>query len=141
MLQWPAIEPVLRRTYELMESSGRTTGQAVMADLGIGDNDAASAFDALACSGYITVEGENARRIPFVIVPSQKGLECCSGWPPASGASTFMAVFLEAVQARAEDDAAPAEERSRLAEFLKAAGGVGKDTLTELAAKVITSGL
>jgi hypothetical protein len=48
MLQWPAIEPVLRRTYELMESSGRTTGQAVMADLGIGDNDAASAFDALA---------------------------------------------------------------------------------------------
>jgi Flp pilus assembly CpaE family ATPase len=52
-----------------------------------------------------------------------------------------MAVLLEAVQARAEDDAAPAEERSRLAEFLKAAGGVGKDTLTELAAKVITSGL
>jgi hypothetical protein len=140
MLQWTSIEPILRRTYELMESSGRTTGQAVMGDLGIDDNEARSAFDALTRSGYITVEQESASGIPFIVAPSRKGLERCAGWPPVAGASTFMAVFLDVIQARADDEAVPTEDRSRFAQFAKAAGAVGKDALTEIAAKVITSG-
>jgi hypothetical protein len=124
-----------------MDSSGRTSGQAVMADMGIDDNEAVGAFDALARGGYITVEQEGASGIPFLIAPSQKGLERCAGWPPAAGASTFMAVFLEEVQARAEDQATPEDQRNRFAQFAKAAGALGKDTLTDLAAKLITSGL
>jgi hypothetical protein len=55
VLQWPDIEPILRKTYELMEGSGRTSGQAVMNALALDDNDACSAFDALARGGFITV--------------------------------------------------------------------------------------
>jgi hypothetical protein len=140
MLQWPDIEPVLRKTYELMEGSGRTSGQAVMSALTLDDNDACSAFDALARGGFITVEQESARGIPFVIAPSQKGLERCAGWPSAEDATTFMAAFLEAVEAHAKDDSAPEPDRSRFAQLANALGAVGRDTLAEVAAKVITTG-
>lgn len=140
MLQWPDIEPILRKTYELMEGSGRTSGQAVMSALALNDNDAHSAFDALARGGFITVEQESASGIPFLIAPSQKGLERCAGWPPAEGASTFMAAFLDAIEAHAKDNSAPEPERGRFAQLANALGAVGKETLAEVAAKIITTG-
>ena len=140
MLQWPDIEPVLRKTYELMEASGRTSGQAVMSALALDDQDAHSAFDALARGEFIIVEQESASGIPFLIGPSQKGLERCAGWPSAENASTFIAAFLEAIQAHARDDSAPEPERGRFAQLAGALGAVGKDTLTEVAAKIITTG-
>ncbi len=140
MLQWPDIEPILRKTYELMEGSGRTSGQAVMSALALDDDEARSAFDALARGGFITVEQESARGIPFLIAPSQRGLERCAGWPSAGGASTFMAAFLEAIDAHAKADSTPEPQRGRFAQLANALGAVGKDTLTEVATKIITTG-
>jgi hypothetical protein len=36
-MQWEAAEPILRRTYALMEASGMTSGQTVMEDMRLSD--------------------------------------------------------------------------------------------------------
>jgi hypothetical protein len=123
-----------------MERSGRTDGKVVMDALALDEDDGRSAFYALASTGFISVESENAAGIPFVIVPSQRGLEHCAGWPSVEGASTFMATFLEAIEAHAKDDSIPEPERGRFARLASALGALGKDTVAEIAAKIITTG-
>jgi hypothetical protein len=136
-MDWTKAEPILRRTYALMGSTGRTTGAAVMADLGIEEDEARAAFDALHRGGYIGVEQFNANGLPFFIVPAREGLQHCSGWPAPGSSSTFLAEFLGAIEARADDAATPEEERGRLRSFVGAASGVGKDLLSDIASKVI----
>ena len=120
-----------------MEGGGRTTGAAVIEDMGLGQDEARRALEALARGGYIDVEQFNASGLPFFILPTEKGLQHCSGWPAAGSSSTFMAEFLSAIEARASDPAASEEQRGRLGRFRDAAQDVGQGLLTEVAARVI----
>lgn len=111
-------------------------GQAVCADLGISDDDAAPAFRALDDAGYISAYF-GASGFPMHIQATEKGLQHCSGWPSGDSSSAFIDALLRAVSERADDPATPDEERGRLRGFLGAAGSVGKDVLTDIASKVI----
>ncbi len=51
-----------------------------------------------------------------------------------------MAAFLDAIEAHAKDNSAPEPERGRFAQLANALGAVGKETLAEVAAKIITTG-
>jgi len=108
-----------------------------MNDLGLDEDEARRALDALVRGGYITVEQFTANGLPFFIEPTEKGLQYCSGWPTPGGSSTFLAEFLSAIDARANDAATPEEERGRLRRLAEAAGGVGKELLSDIIAKVI----
>jgi hypothetical protein len=121
-----------------MEASGMTSGQTVMEDMGLSDDDGRRSFEALKTAGYIEVEGWGANGLPFIVKPTGLGLQHCSGWPAPGGESVFVAQFLTAIDARANDTSVPAEERSRLKKLLDAAGAVGKDVLTEVTAKVLS---
>jgi hypothetical protein len=136
-MQWAEVEPILRRTYALMEASGMTSGQTVMEDMGLSDDDGRRSFEALDRAGYIEVEGWGASGLPFIVKPTGLGLQHCSGWPAPGGASTFMADFLSAIDARASDSATPEEERGRLRKFLGAAHDTGEGLLADVVAKLI----
>lgn len=136
-MEWSEAEPMLRRTYALMKTSGRTTGQAVMEDMHLGDDDARRGLDALHKGGYIGVEQFTANGLPFFIEPTEKGLQYCAGWPAPTGTTEFISQFLDAIEVRANDEAVPAEERGRLKRFGSAAAELGKGVLVEIASRVI----
>lgn len=118
-------------------SGGRVRGhQTICARLGVAEKEAAPAFRQLYDAGYLAGT-LSAADLPLVIEATEKGLQYCSGWPSTSESSTFMESFLDAVRARADDAAAPEEERSRFNRFMKAASEVGTKTLTDIAAAVI----
>lgn len=120
-----------------METSGRTTGQAVMKDMLLSDDDARRGLDALYKGDYIGVEQFNANGLPFFIEPTEKGLQYCAGWPTPNGTAEFISQFLGAIEVRANDEAVPAEERGRLKQFGSAAAELGKGVLIEVASRVI----
>jgi hypothetical protein len=136
-MQWAEAEPILRRTYALMETSGMTSGETVIHDMGLSDDDGRRAFEALETTGYIEVDGWSAAGPPFIVKPTTLGLQYCSGWPAPGGASTFVADFLSAINERANDSATPEEERGRLRKFLGAAHDAGESLLADVAAKLI----
>jgi hypothetical protein len=136
-MQWEAAEPILRRTYALMEASGMTSGQTVMEDMRLSDDDGRRAFEALETADYIEVDGWSAAGPPFIVKPTALGLQYCSGWPTPASASTFVDDFLSAINERANDSATPEEERGRLRKFLSAANDAGEGLLAEVAAKLI----
>lgn len=118
-------------------SGGRVRGhQTICARLGVAEKEAAPAFRQLVDAGYLTGTLSSAD-LPLVIESTEKGLQYCSGWPSAGESSTFIENFLDAVRARADDAAAPEEERGRLSRFTKAASEVGTKALTDIAAAVI----
>ena len=135
-MEWSTIEPILRTTYAQMDSNGLVGCDAVCGALGISEDDARRGFDELAKAGYISAQF-SAAGTPFIIKPTEKGLQYCSGWPTLGSASTFMTEFLSAIDVRANDAATPEEERGRLKRFVEAAGSVGQGLLTDVAAKVI----
>ncbi len=130
--------PLLRGIYASIErsSSGMTGGQRVCADLEISEDQAAPIFRALEQAGYIGAYF-GASGFPQQILPTEKGLQYCSGWPVAGGESTFVAQLLGAIESRADDDSLGEDERSRLRALGRAAGEVGKGVLTEIVSKVI----
>jgi hypothetical protein len=136
-VQWAKAEPILRRTYALIEENGGTSGVAVLEDMGLEENDARLAFNALRQGGYIAIDGENAAGMPFMISPTEKGLQLCSGWPAPGGASDFITSWLSAISVRAEASETPEDERGRLRRFLDAANGAPKELLAEIATKLI----
>jgi len=136
MMDWPNTEPILRATYALMESNGLASGDGVCDALEVTQEDAAPAFRALAQAGYIAAQFA-ANGFPFLIEPTEKGLQHCSGWPTPGSSSTFMAEFLSAIDERASDATVPAEQRGRLRSLWEAAQDAGPSFLADVAAKVI----
>ena len=138
-MQWSEIEPVLRATYALIDENGTTSGEAVCRALAVAEDDEQTdrAIRQLTDIGYIKAQFVASGAAAF-IDPSEKGLVYCSGWPSPGSEATFIAAFLGAVDDRAADDATPEPERSRLKQLGGAAAEVGKDVLTEIAAKVLT---
>lgn len=136
-VQWSEAEPILRKTYALMETSGRTTGQAVMEAMRLSEDDARRGLDALCRGGYIGVEQFTANGLPFFIEPAEKGLQYCTAWPTPNGTAEFISRFLDAIEARANDEAVPTEERGRLKQFGSTAAELGKGVLVEVASRVI----
>ena len=120
-----------------MEENGGTSGSAVLEDMGLDENDARLAFDALKRSDYIAIDGENAAGMPFMILPTEKGLQLCSGWPSPGGTSDFITAWLGAISVRAEAPDTPEDERGPLRRFLDAANGAPKELLAEIATKLI----
>jgi hypothetical protein len=137
-MRWDIAGPVLRATYASIESSntGMTGGEKVCADLGMLADDAAPIFRALEQAGYIGAYF-GASGFPQQILPTEKGLQYCLGWPSSGSESAFVAELLGAIETRADDESVGEEERSRLRSLGRAAADVGKDVLTEIVSKVI----
>jgi len=138
---WAKVEPILRAAYALMdenEDTGATSSEPICRalDLPEDDNSVILAIRQLRDSGYLKADF-NGAGIAYYIEPTALGLEHCSGWPSPGSGPVFVTEFIEAITARADDASTPDEERGRLRRLAEAAGGVGKDVLTEVASKVI----
>lgn len=141
-MDWSKVEPVLRATYGLLADKLQAEPEEVAAALGRDADDEATtrALQDLAAYGYIDgIGGSRVQgRAPRSIRQTERGLQYCAGWPKPGSESVFVAQFLTAIDARANDASVPAEERSRLKKLFDAAGAVGKDVLTEVTAKVLS---
>lgn len=116
--------------------TGMTGGESVCAEVGISADDAAPIFRALEQAGYIGAYF-GANGFPQQILPTEKGLQYCSGWPVRGSEAAFVAEPLGAIESRADDESVGEEERSRLRSLDRAAGDVGENVLTEIVSKVI----
>ena len=135
-MQWEKVEPILRAIYAQLDNQHMTSGEAVIAAIGCGEDEARTAFDTLRKSGYISVQAENAAGIPFIIEAAPLGLQYCSGWPSdANGAQAFVEALIAAADARAADPETPTDERGRLSRSAGAAKGAVPD-LIDIAIKV-----
>jgi hypothetical protein len=139
-VDWNQVEPVLRAVYRRLSDEREIEPEQVCADLGRTQDDEATtrALIELRQYGYIDGIVSGYLEPPRSMRPTEKGLQQCAGWPTPGSESVFVAQFLTAIDARANDVSVPAEERSRLKKLFDAAGAVGKDVLTEVTAKVLS---
>jgi hypothetical protein len=137
-MQWHKTRPILLATYDLIDRHGKTAGSAVCEAMGVGqdDEDVRLAIEQLDEAGYVKCLFSGAGTAQL-IDPTALGLQYCSGWPTPGSGPVFVTEFLDAITERAEDASTPDEERGRLRRLAEAAGGVGKDLLTDIASKVI----
>jgi hypothetical protein len=139
-VDWSKVEPVLRAAYGLLADKPEVEPEQVCAELGRTEDDEVTtrALIELRQYGYIDGIVSGYLEPPRNMRPTEKGLQQCAGWPTPGSESVFVAQFLTAIDARANDASVPAEERSRLKKLFDAAGAVGKDVLTEVTAKVLS---
>lgn len=139
-MKWPDVEPVLLKTYALLDTSDHVSGEEVSIAMGRGSSDesTARAFEELDKAGYVSASFSLGFALPFHIQATEKGLQHCAGWPAPGSESVFVAQLLTAIDARANDVAVPEEERGRLNQLGRAAAAVGKDVLTEVVAKAVS---
>lgn len=137
-MDWNQVEPVLLAVYRRLSDEREVEPEQVCADLGRAEDDEATtrALIELRQYGYIDGIVSGYLEPPRNMRPT--GLQHCAGWPTPGSESVFVAQFLTAIDARANDASVPAEERSRLKKLFDAAGAVGKDVLTEVTAKVLS---
>ena len=141
-MDWVNVEPVLRAVYQLLADKPQVEPEEVCTALGraADDDETSKALQDLASYGYIDgIGGSRVQgRPPGAIRQTERGLQYCAGWPTPGSEQVFVAQFLTAVEARAADISVPTDERGRLKQLAVAAGEVGKDVLTEIAAKVLS---
>jgi hypothetical protein len=75
--------------------------------------------------------------MPFMILPTEKGLQFCCGWPSTAGAADFLAALLAAIEAKADAPETSDDDRGRLRRVLDAANGAPKELLAEITTKLI----
>jgi hypothetical protein len=139
-VDWNKVDPVLRAVYGLLSGELEVEPEQVCAALGrdVGDEPTSTALRELRQYDYIEGIVSGYLEPPRNMRATEKGLQQCAGWPKPGSESVFVAQFLTAIDARANDASVPAEERSRLKKLFDAAGAVGKDVLTDVAAKVLS---
>jgi DNA-binding PadR family transcriptional regulator len=145
MLDWRNdVRPVLVAVYEALAAEGgmipTTDLGGVSAALGRETEDERTyrVLVELKEKGYIS--GTQTGGGGFVLIQLQeKGLQEVAGWPTRPGEDTY-AQLLAALSERIEQSDSP-EERTKLERFRDALAGVGRDVLTDVLAKVATSGL